>query len=121
LVRHHHERYDGTGYPDGLKGDDIPLGSRIISVCDSFEAMTEERPYRRALAQETAVSELIGGSGTQFDPVVIQAFLKLLQQGAFDRMSADAVQPPRKVEEGAPTAGVETPASAEALGAQRAT
>ncbi len=78
LVYHHHERYDGKGYPDGLKGEEIPLGSRIISVADAYQAMTEDRPYRRALSEEAAISELIAGSGSQFDPSVVHAFLQVL-------------------------------------------
>lgn len=75
-VRHHHERWDGTGYPDGLRGDAIPLGSRILSVADSYQAMTEKRPYRDALPEEVAFQELRQGAGSQFDPNVVAAFLK---------------------------------------------
>jgi putative nucleotidyltransferase with HDIG domain len=80
LVKYHHERYDGTGYPDGLKGERIPLGSRIISVADAYQAMTEDRPYRRALSTNEAIAQLLAGSGTQFDPRVIQAFIQVLQK-----------------------------------------
>lgn len=79
LVRYHHERYDGTGYPEKLKGDNIPLGARIIAVADSYDAMTSSRPYRAALSQEIAVSEIRKGSGTQFDPAVVKVFLELLE------------------------------------------
>ncbi len=79
LVRHHHERYDGKGYPDGLKGEEIPIGARVIAVADSYQAMTEERPYRHALTREQANQELRAGSGTQFDPRVVEVFLKVLQ------------------------------------------
>jgi uncharacterized membrane protein len=75
IIRHHHERWDGTGYPDGLAGNAIPLGARIIAVADVYDAMTSDRPYRRALSHEVAVSELIRGSGTQFDARVLEAFL----------------------------------------------
>jgi putative nucleotidyltransferase with HDIG domain len=97
LVRHHHERYDGKGYPDGLKGDEIPLGARILSVADAYQAMTEERPYRHALSQNAATAELIEGSGTQFDPRVVQAFLKVLQTMAEEEKPAPVVasKPPR--------------------------
>jgi putative nucleotidyltransferase with HDIG domain len=78
LVRHHHEWYDGKGYPAGIAGDQIPMGARIISVADSYEAMMEERPYRHALSQEQAIAELTKGSGTQFDPDVVNAFVRLL-------------------------------------------
>jgi HD-GYP domain-containing protein (c-di-GMP phosphodiesterase class II) len=80
LVRHHHERYDGKGYPAGLKGETIPLGSRIISVADAYQAMTEDRPYRRALTQSNAIARLEEGSGTQFDPRVVQVFVQVLRK-----------------------------------------
>jgi two-component system, cell cycle response regulator len=75
IVRSTHERLDGQGYPDGLAGDDIPLLSRIVSACDAFLAMTEERPYRRALNSEEAIAELRRCAGTQFDPVVVEALI----------------------------------------------
>jgi HD-GYP domain-containing protein (c-di-GMP phosphodiesterase class II) len=75
IIRHHHERWDGTGYPDGLAGNAIPLGARIIAVADVYDAMTSDRPYRRALSHDIAVSELVRGSGTQFDARVLEAFL----------------------------------------------
>jgi HD-GYP domain-containing protein (c-di-GMP phosphodiesterase class II) len=74
IVRHHHERFDGTGYPDGLKGEDIPMESRILAVADAYVAMTEERPYRSARRPELAADELHRQRGTQFDPVVLDAF-----------------------------------------------
>lgn len=76
-VRHHHERYDGNGYPDGLKGEEIPLLARIITVADSYHAMTSERPYKNALSHEKALAELINNDGTQFCPIVLEAFLKM--------------------------------------------
>ena len=78
IVRHEHEHWDGTGYPDGLAGAQIPIGSRIILACDAYAAMTTERPYRRALGQDAAVAELRARAGTQFDPTVIDALLDLL-------------------------------------------
>jgi putative nucleotidyltransferase with HDIG domain len=80
-VRHHHEWYDGctSGYPHRLAGDQIPLPSRIIVVADTVEAMTSDRPYRKAMPIEAVVAELHKYSGTQFDPVVVDAFLKLLE------------------------------------------
>jgi HD-GYP domain-containing protein (c-di-GMP phosphodiesterase class II) len=75
IVRHHHERYDGRGYPDGLEGDDIPLASRIIAACDAFGAMITDRPYRRALPPRHALDELRGGAGAQFDPGAVDAVL----------------------------------------------
>jgi HD-GYP domain-containing protein (c-di-GMP phosphodiesterase class II) len=73
LVRWHHERPDGRGYPDGIAGDDIPVISRIVGVCDALEAMSVERPYRPALPAEAALAELREGSGSQFDPEVVAA------------------------------------------------
>jgi len=78
VVRHHHERYDGGGYPDGLAGDDIPLSARIVCVADAFDAMTSNRPYRAALSRGQAMSELRQERGRQFDPDVVDAFLTLL-------------------------------------------
>ncbi|UCH83512.1 MAG: response regulator [Candidatus Latescibacterota bacterium] len=79
LVRHHHERFDGTGYPGGLKGDDIPLGARIIAVADSFDAMTTDRAYRHALPKEIALGTMKSKAGTQFDPQVVEAFIELIE------------------------------------------
>jgi HD-GYP domain-containing protein (c-di-GMP phosphodiesterase class II) len=79
IILHHHERFDGKGYPDGLKGNDIPLSARILSVADAFEAMRSDRPYRKALSLESALEELMRNSGSQFDPGVVQAFLSILQ------------------------------------------
>ena len=76
-VRHHHERYDGKGYPDGLKGKQIPLLARIIAVADTFDAMTSERPYRKALTKEAACAEVERCRGTQFDPEAADAFLEV--------------------------------------------
>ena len=80
-VRHHHEWYDGCqhGYPDRLAGDQIPLPSRVIVVADTVEAMTSDRPYRKALPIDVVVKEMHKYSGSQFDPVVVDAFLKLLE------------------------------------------
>jgi len=77
LVRSSHERWDGRGYPDGLSGAEIPLASRIIAVCDSYDAMTSDRSYRRAMSEEVALAELIAGAGSQFDPEVVAAFLRV--------------------------------------------
>jgi cyclic di-GMP phosphodiesterase len=81
-VRHHHERYDGSGYPDGLAGDDIPLGARVIAITDSYDAMTCERPYRRARTQEEACSELRKEALAQFDPNLVEIFIDLIESGA---------------------------------------
>jgi HD-GYP domain-containing protein (c-di-GMP phosphodiesterase class II) len=74
LIRSSHERIDGQGYPDGLAGQDIPLGSRIIFVCDAFEAMTSDRLYRRGIDIDAALEELKRHAGTQFDATVVKAF-----------------------------------------------
>ena len=84
MVRHHHERIDGAGYPDGLKGDDIPLVARIITVADAYGAMTSARSYRNALPSRTARERLWEGSGTQFDPTVVEAFDAVLAEVPLD-------------------------------------
>jgi diguanylate cyclase (GGDEF)-like protein len=88
LVRSSHERYDGTGYPDGLRDEDIPLSSRIIFVCDSFDAMTTERPYREAMNEADALTELTRCASTQFDPAVVDAFVSELAALKSARQSA---------------------------------
>jgi HD-GYP domain-containing protein (c-di-GMP phosphodiesterase class II) len=80
IVRATHENLDGSGYPDGLAGEEIPLGSRIIYVCDAFHAMTTDRAYRPAVDEQTAVAELRRCAGTQFDPAVVEAFCAALTQ-----------------------------------------
>jgi cyclic di-GMP phosphodiesterase len=80
IVRSHHERFDGSGYPRGLRGEEIPLAARIFAVADSFDAMTSDRPYRSALSAETAVGEIRAGSGTQFDPICVDAFETLVAE-----------------------------------------
>lgn len=75
IIRHHHESFDGSGYPDGLKGEEIPLGARILCVADAFDAMTTERVYRTAFSMEQAVAELQSKAGQQFDPRVVAAFV----------------------------------------------
>ena len=88
IVRHHHERFDGNGYPDGLEGEDIPVESRILAVVDAFVAMTDERPYRAACDPSSAAAELRAGRGTQFDPRVLDAFEAELHR---DVLVADAL------------------------------
>jgi len=80
-VRYHHERYDGSGYPEGRKGEAIPLGARIAAVVDAFDAMISDRPYRKAMLVEQALEELKQGRGTQFDPKVVDAVIALYEQG----------------------------------------
>jgi HD-GYP domain-containing protein (c-di-GMP phosphodiesterase class II) len=82
LIRHHHERFDGSGYPDGLRGDAIPLSARIFAVADSFDAMTSDRPYRGSIGIERALAEIRGGSGTQFDPEIVRVFVDMIDRGA---------------------------------------
>jgi response regulator RpfG family c-di-GMP phosphodiesterase len=77
IVRSHHERWDGRGYPDGLSGEEIPLGARIFAVADALDAMTSHRPYRRALKWDTAQGEIVGQSRRQFDPDVVDAFMTI--------------------------------------------
>ncbi len=84
-IRHHHEKWDGSGYPDRKKGLDIPLQARIIAICDTFDAMTEDRPYRKALTSDYAVQELLKCAGTQFDPTLVPAFIySLAKKGEID-------------------------------------
>ena len=80
IVRHHHERWDGAGYPDGLKGEEIPVGARIVGVCDAFDAMTSDRPYRPAMARDVACEELKRNSGTQFDPQCVDLLVDVVSR-----------------------------------------
>jgi putative two-component system response regulator len=80
MVRHHHERYDGRGYPDGLSGQQIPLGARILAVADMFDAMTSDRPYRKSVSHEVAMGELKRHASTQFDPQVVDAFIETMSE-----------------------------------------
>ena len=82
LVYHHHEWYDGSGYPEGIKGDKIPLGARVLTVADSYDAMTSDRPYRKAMSSEEAVAELNRYAGIQFDPRVVAVFARILADPA---------------------------------------
>ena len=79
-IEHHHEHFDGSGYPEGLKGNQIPLGARIIAVSDSYDSMTSDRPYRKPLSQEEARKELLKWAGKQFDPKLVSAFLSSLEE-----------------------------------------
>jgi HD-GYP domain-containing protein (c-di-GMP phosphodiesterase class II)/putative methionine-R-sulfoxide reductase with GAF domain len=88
IVLRHHERYDGSGYPGHLKGDEIPLEARIIAVADAYDAMTSDRPYRTAMDHHTAVKELEKASGRQFDPAVVEAFLAVVDKVRVDLRSS---------------------------------
>ncbi len=83
IVRYHHERWDGKGYPQGLSGEGIPFASRILAVADAFEAMTSERSYKKSLGQEEAQEELKRCRGSQFDPAIVEAMIELLEAGDF--------------------------------------
>jgi len=82
IVYYHHERYDGDGYPDGLRGQDIPLAARIVAIADAYDAMTSHRPYRPAMSHAQAVRELRRGAGSQWDPELVPIFLKALRSGS---------------------------------------
>jgi HD-GYP domain-containing protein (c-di-GMP phosphodiesterase class II) len=86
IIRHHHERWDGTGYPDGLLGEGIPIGARIVSVCDAFDAMTSDRPYRRALSRVAACDELLRAAGRQFDPACAQLLVDIVSHMGEERL-----------------------------------
>ncbi len=86
IIRHHHERFDGKGYPDGLRGDEIPLLARIISICDAFDAMINDRPYRAGVSIEEAAATLKAGAGTQWDPRLVELFLA--EMPLIERMGA---------------------------------
>ena len=89
VVRHHHERFDGRGYPSGLAGERIPPAARIVSACDAYGAMTQDRPYRRALSSAEALEELRRGAGTQFDPSVVEALCDEVEAGRPVALPAD--------------------------------
>jgi HD-GYP domain-containing protein (c-di-GMP phosphodiesterase class II) len=92
IVRSCHERWDGRGYPDGLAGEEIPLASRIVFACDAFNAMTTDRPYRKALDREAALKELEANAGMQFDPRVVAALVHVVEQGEPALTTADQVR-----------------------------
>src|ERR1041385_3643940 len=92
IVRHHHENWDGTGYPDGLKGTDIPIGARILSVVDCFDALTSDRPYRPRLSDEEALNILLDRRGSMYDPLIVDTFVTLHKQIA-PSTSSNALHP----------------------------
>lgn len=87
IIGAHHERFDGTGYPHQLAGQEIPIEARIVAVCDSYAAMLTDRPFKGRLSAKAARSELLGGRGTHFDPDVIDAFIQLLDSGRIDELT----------------------------------
>ena len=87
-ILHHHERWDGKGYPDGLSKETIPLLSRFIAVIDSYDAMVSERPYKKALSDEEAIAELLKNAGTQFDPAIVKEFVQMVAKDK-EYLSAD--------------------------------
>jgi HD-GYP domain-containing protein (c-di-GMP phosphodiesterase class II) len=80
IVRHHHENWDGTGYPDGLRGDTIPIGARVLAIVDCYDALTSDRPYRRALSHDCAVGMIDERRETMYDPQIVDAFLRIVQR-----------------------------------------
>lgn len=114
IIRHHHERWDGSGYPDGLAGEAIPLGSRIIAVADAFDAMTSERVYRPAMSIESALAELRRGQGTQFDPQIVEVFHQAEAAGSLNLESEIGEASPREIR--AKPAPIEPGPAAEAGG-----
>jgi len=92
-VRHHHERYDGGGYPDGLRGEEIPLGARIVAVADAYDAMTSSRPYKETKDRKASIEELRRCSGTQFDPKCVEAFIEVLSKEVEEERALPEVLP----------------------------
>jgi putative nucleotidyltransferase with HDIG domain len=90
IVKHHHESWDGTGYPDGLKGEEIPLGARIVAVADSFDAMTTNRSYRRALSIDEAIERMQSAAGTQFDPRIVRLFVHHIREKGYELVPTSA-------------------------------
>jgi len=88
IVRHHHERFSGGGYPEGLAGEDIPLGSRLLAVADAYDAMTSTRPYRRAMSPEEARSQIMANRGKQFDPEIVDLFIRFEDKLPYCPMTA---------------------------------
>jgi putative nucleotidyltransferase with HDIG domain len=121
-IKHHHEMYDGSGYPDGLRGKEIPLAARVVSLADSFDAMTSTRPYRVGLPLEFAMKEMQRMSGKQFCPDVVEAFLRILREsGVMDARAVEALA----ADEAAPgmggaTAGSGGPGEAQEAAAEKA-
>jgi HD-GYP domain-containing protein (c-di-GMP phosphodiesterase class II) len=92
-ILYHHEHYDGTGYPEGLKGEEIPLEARILAIADAFAAMTSARPYRDAYCNEKVIRELKRGAGKQFDPKLVEVFVSLIETGVPEKVKAGQSSP----------------------------
>jgi putative nucleotidyltransferase with HDIG domain len=91
VARHHHERYDGHGYPDGLKGESIPLHARLVAIADAYDAMRSDRIYRKGLPADVIRSEMIKGRGTQFDPKLLDEFMQLMDTSVLDEIAESNV------------------------------
>jgi putative nucleotidyltransferase with HDIG domain len=119
IVRHHHERWDGRGYPDGLSATDIPMGARILSVVDCFDALTTDRPYRSALSDDEAADLLTGERGKSYDPAVVDAFLRVFREvavrDAVPALPTDAMDAIAKTFHSAPVAADLPPAAYDAV------
>ena len=102
IVRHHHENWDGSGYPDGLRGDRIPAGARVLAIVDCYDALTSERPYRRQLSHDEAVSMIGERRGTMYDPLLVDVFLRTVSAMAA-HPNAHAASPPADESSGRPT------------------
>jgi putative nucleotidyltransferase with HDIG domain len=93
IVRHHHENWDGTGYPDGLRGDAIPIGARVLAIVDCYDALTSDRPYRRALSHASAVAMIHERRATMYDPEIVSAFQRIVQRVRGTSTRVDAARP----------------------------
>jgi HD-GYP domain-containing protein (c-di-GMP phosphodiesterase class II) len=80
IVRHHHENWDGTGYPDGLRGEAIPIGARVLAIVDCYDALTSDRPYRPAMPHARAIAMILERRGTMYEPSIANAFLRIIDQ-----------------------------------------
>jgi len=93
IIRHHHERWDGSGYPDGLRGEEIPIGARIVAIVDAYDAMMTDRPYRKALGLEETLRRLREGRGREWDPKLLDLFLGLVEDGCLEDPMIEGLTP----------------------------